>query len=89
MPAKISSVFEWMGCLSAAHASTTPAKMAATLNRTNIRSPTITHFNDGPKELIADGFNTLKIEKRTLLAFTQSITFSPPVPVANQIRIYS
>jgi hypothetical protein len=74
MPAMISSVFERTGCLSAAHASTTPAKMAATLNRTHIRSPTIIHFNDGPKELIADGLNTEKL--KTTLSVAPSTTFS-------------
>ncbi|MDR6306807.1 hypothetical protein GGQ85_004543 [Nitrobacter vulgaris] len=57
MPAKISSIFEWMGSLFAAHASKTPATMAATLNRTNIRSPTLTYIKDGSKKLIANGAN--------------------------------
>jgi hypothetical protein len=61
-----------MGCLSAAHASTTPAKMAATLNRTHIRSSTITNFNDGPKELIAGGLNTEKFRQLASLSTTRT-----------------
>ncbi len=48
--------------------------MAATLNRTHIRSPTIIHFNDGPKELIVGGFNTEKL--KTTPSVAPSTTFS-------------
>ena len=59
MPAQVSSISQWTVCLSAAHASTKPAKMAATLNRTNIPiSKYLVTSNDGSKELISGGFNT-------------------------------
>lgn len=58
MPAKVSNISQWMVCLSAAQASTTPAKMAATLNRTNIPISDYHYFNDRSNELISSGSNT-------------------------------